>query len=358
MKYRLRDIVIRLLIFMGTAILCYNLIINIYGKINNEKLLPHIYSIGLPILIIFIPYFFILFNDTLGWFNCFEKKKSHISLWKLFLLRLSTETLQTSLPGGAAYAEMVRPYLLKKHLQIEYPESISADIITKINIMIAQIIYLFFGIIIMTINFNKNIVSAGFLPESFFRLFAAIFILLIILFSYLLFRKNLLLHIVNLLEKIKLKMFRKLLYKIRQPAIEINKTLYLFSGEHKIRMFLTTSFFFVSWIMMALESLIILKVLGIDASLFQMIMLESFISVIRLIFFFLPGAVGPQDVSIIILLGLAGLPNPILNSCLFVMLKRLKELFWIIIGYILLLFYGIKIKSVFGMKRRKPVFNS
>lgn len=155
-----------------------------------------------------------------------------------------------------------------------------------------------------------------------------------------------------------MKIFKKLLYKIREPATEINNTLYLFFRDHKSRLFLTMAFFFSSWLMMAFESLVILKVMGIDANLFQMIILESLISVIRMLFFFLPGAVGPQDASIIMLFSLAGLPNPILNSLLFVILKRFKELFWIITGYVLLIFYGIKFKNLFIVKKRKAVFNS
>jgi hypothetical protein len=357
MKYRLRNIVLRLSFGLVIVIICYKIILNFYGKIDDEKLLSHIYSLGLPILIIFVPYFIITLSETLGWKNCFEKNKSSFSLWKLFLLRLSTETLQTSLPGGAAYAELIRPYLLKKHLKIEYPESISADIITKVNIMIAQVIFLFLTIIIMIIDYN-NKMSVMFIPVSLFYPFAAIFISLIFLFSYLLYRKNLLLHIINLLEKINLKMFRKLSFKIRKPSIEINNILSLFYRKHKIRLFLTTAFFLAAWIMMAFESLIILKVMGVNANLFQLIILESFISIIRMVFFFLPGAVGPQDAGIIMLFNHAGLPNPVINSLLFVILKRLKELFWIITGYVLLIFYGIKFTNLFIVKRRKAAFKS
>ncbi|MCK7529207.1 MAG: hypothetical protein MZV64_72465 [Ignavibacteriales bacterium] len=40
-----------------------------------------------------------------------------IAIYKMLLIRIATETLQQSLPGGAVYAELVRPYLLKKHLE-------------------------------------------------------------------------------------------------------------------------------------------------------------------------------------------------------------------------------------------------
>jgi uncharacterized membrane protein YbhN (UPF0104 family) len=93
---------------------------------------------------------------------------------------------------------------------------------------------------------------------------------------------------------------------------------------------------------MSLESLVILKVIGIDASIFQMILIEALVSIVRMSFFFIPGAVGPQDAALIILFNLVGLPDPAVNAVLFVILKRSKELIWIIVGYLLLMLLGIK----------------
>ena len=60
-----------------------------------------------------------------------------------------------------------------------------------------------------------------------------------------------------------------------------------------------------------------------------------------MLFFFIPGALGPQDAAIILLFNLSGLPDPVTNAFLFALLKRSKELLWIITGYILLIFLGV-----------------
>lgn len=351
MKKHNRNIAVKLIIGLIIVLLCVIIIIDFYNHIDHKKFAEQIDSIGLSILFIFVPYLFIMLSDTVGWYNCFGKKMRQIWLGKLYLIRFATETLQTSLPGGTAYAELVRPFILKKQMNLEYPKSVSADIITKVNILAAQVMFLLLGILILVIKFKDNIIPEHFLSGTYFYTTAVVFISLIFILSYLLYRKNLLLHIINMLEKINLKIVGKLLNKIRQPSVEINNTLSVFYTENKSGMFLTTSFFFLTWILMAVESLIILKVMGIDANIFQMIMLESFISVVRMMFFFLPGAVGPQDVSIIMMFSLAGLPDPVINSILFVLLKRTKELFWIIIGYILLMYYGVGIKKLSGIKQ-------
>jgi uncharacterized membrane protein YbhN (UPF0104 family) len=82
--------------------------------------------------------------------------------------------------------------------------------------------------------------------------------------------------------------------------------------------------------------------MGIDANISQMILIESLISIIRMCFFFIPGALGAQDAGFIILFNLVGFPDPILNAFIFVFLKRFKELVWIIVGYTLLILLGIR----------------
>jgi len=345
-----RTTTIKILAASITFLLCYAVTSNYYDLIENNGFMSKVLSLGLPALIIVVPYFMIILSDTLGWLICFRKKISQISAGKLFIIRLATEALQISLPGGAVYAELVRPYLLKKQLHLEYSESISANIITKINILVAQVIFLIFGLLILIINFSKNVAATRFLSEPVIYLTSVVLISLILLFTYLLYRKNLLLLVIRLLEKIDLKIVRKVLDKVREPVIDINNTISVFSRNHKTKLLLTVGFFFFTWILMSFESLVILKIMGIDASIFQMILLESLISIVRIIFFFIPGALGPQDAGLIILFNLAGLPDPIVNAFLFVFLKRSKELVWIITGYILLMFLGIKPRKLFKEK--------
>ncbi len=349
---------IRLLVFFTIAALCSVMIVNNYRLIDHDKLITQIYSLGLSGFLILIPYIFIILTDTAGWLNSFENMNFHKSFGKLFVLRLATESLQTSLPGGAAYAELIRPYLLKKHLEINYTESIPANIITKINILFAQILFLICGILILILYYKENISSINFIPEILLYVLPVLFIILIFLFSYLLYKKDLLVRSIRVLEKVNLKSLKKFLKKIRKPSIQINNTLSNFYKDYKLRLITTTVFFFSTWTLMAFESLIILKIMGINANLLQMILLESLISFVRMIFFFLPGAAGPQDLSIIMLFTITGLPDPLLNSFLFVILKRAKELFWIITGYILLIYCGVQPQKISGIRRRRLEFNA
>ena len=325
-----------------TFLICYVVISSYYDLIENKELISKISYLGFPVLLVVVPYSLIAFSDTLGWLISFSKKMLHRSAWKLFAIRVATEALQTSLPGGVVYAELVRPHLLKKHLQLEYSESISANIITKINILVAQVIFIICGLMVLILNFSDNITSTQFISNPVFYLVSAVFISVIFLFTYLLYRKNLLLWVIRFLGKIHFRVVRNILDKIRQPVIDINNSITIFSQNHKTKLLLTIAFFLFAWILLSFESLLILKLMGIDANISQMILIESLISIIRMCFFFIPGALGAQDAGFIILFNLVGFPDPILNAFIFVFLKRFKELFWIIVGYILLILLGIR----------------
>lgn len=357
MKAGLKNKKIRLLLFLAIAAVCSAMILNYYRSIDPNKLITQIHSLGAQVLFILIPYPLMILTDTAGWFNSFVKRNLHKSFVKLFFLRIATESLQTSLPGGAAYAEFIRPYLMKKLLKLDYAESISANIITKINILIAQVLFFICGILILILNYEENLSIINFIPEGLCYLLPILFIAPVFLVSHLLYKKDLLLRSIGLMKKVKIKSLGKLLTKIHEPAIQINTALSNFYNGHKLRLLTTIVFFFCTWMSMAFESLIILKIMGINANIFQVIMLESLISIIRMVFFFLPGAAGPQDVSIIMLFRLVGLPDPLINSFLFIILRRLKEIFWIITGYILLIYSGVKPDEFSGMIRKHPGFS-
>jgi hypothetical protein len=213
------------------------------------------------------------------------------------------------------------------------------------------VIFLICGLLVLTLNFSENITSTQFISNPVFYLVATVFISVIFLFTYLLYRKNLLLWVIRFLAKIDLRIVGNILDKIRQPVIDINNTISIFSRNHKTKSLLTVVFFFFTWILLSFESLMILKIMGINADISQMILIESLISIIRICFFFIPGALGPQDAALIILFNLVGIPDPILNAFIFVFLKRSKELVWIIVGYILLMLLGIKPGNLFRGNR-------
>lgn len=328
-----------------TVVVCYLQAGRFLDLFDADKLTSLVHMLGVSVLVVLVPYFFIMLVDASGWTISFGPARKRITMVKLLMIRIATETLQASLPGGAAYAECARPYLLKQHFGLEYSQSITANIITKMNILLAQIIFLVCGLLFVVAQ--TSFVPGNSLSIVELCIVAIAVICFPLLLAYFLYRKNLLLVTAQLLQRSRLRIAAKILKKGNASILQVNRAISAFAYENRARLILSIGLFLLSWFLIAFESLVILKIIGIDVSISQVVIIESLISLVRIVFFFIPGAVGPQDVSLLFLFSLAGVPDPVNNSILFALLRRAKEFVWIVVGYGLLLVLGMRARNVF-----------
>jgi uncharacterized membrane protein YbhN (UPF0104 family) len=95
--------------------------------------------------------------------------------------------------------------------------------------------------------------------------------------------------------------------------------------------------FFAGWIALGSESVVILFLLGTNVSPLAGLTMEAVVSVLRIIFFVLPSAIGAAEVAYIGFLTAMGVPDPVTVSAAFIAIKRSREALWILVGYALLL---------------------
>jgi hypothetical protein len=99
---------------------------------------------------------------------------------------------------------------------------------------------------------------------------------------------------------------------------------------------------FGGWLLESLETLVILRVLGAPLSPFlggyaEVIAFEAGLALVRHTAFFAPAGLGVQDLGYIAFFHALGMPEASTLGAAFVVLKRAKEIVWIVIGYLLLL---------------------
>ena len=85
------------------------------------------------------------------------------------------------------------------------------------------------------------------------------------------------------------------------------------------------------------ETWVLLKLLRMDLSFAAVLAFEPVVSFARSAAFFIPAGLGVQDAGYMAFLRQAGIPDAVNRAAAFVLLKRFKELFWIAVGWILLL---------------------
>jgi len=96
------------------------------------------------------------------------------------------------------------------------------------------------------------------------------------------------------------------------------------------------AFFLGGWLCEALESFIILRLLGVELDFFAVASIEVLLSFLKNVLFVLPAGIGVQDAGYVSCLTALGVPDALTLGAAFSALKRGKELFWAAVGYLLL----------------------
>jgi uncharacterized membrane protein YbhN (UPF0104 family) len=90
------------------------------------------------------------------------------------------------------------------------------------------------------------------------------------------------------------------------------------------------------WVVRGLETWLFLRLLGTEVSLLAALVVETAIIVVRSAAVPVPAGLGVQDVGYVLCFRALGLADPITLATAFVVLKRGKDLFWILAGFALL----------------------
>jgi uncharacterized membrane protein YbhN (UPF0104 family) len=94
--------------------------------------------------------------------------------------------------------------------------------------------------------------------------------------------------------------------------------------------------FLAGWVLEAVETYVILRLLGVELPFAAVGALEVTLSFVRHLTFLLPAGLGVQDLGYVAFLRAGGVSDALAVGAAFVLAKRAKEVAWALIGYALL----------------------
>jgi uncharacterized membrane protein YbhN (UPF0104 family) len=100
--------------------------------------------------------------------------------------------------------------------------------------------------------------------------------------------------------------------------------------------------YLLAWLVRALETLLFLRLLGVEFSLAAAMILETALILLRSMAVPVPAGLGVQDAGYVLFLGALGVPDARTVGTAFVVMKRGKDLFWILVGFA---FLGLGVRS-------------
>jgi len=296
-------------------------------------------ALGPMALVIPLPQLVSFSCETLGWRWAFRRLGRRVRFLPLLRVRVTTDALTHSLPGGVVFCESVAFVLLKRHCGVPYPQALAGLAARKVLLLVSQSVYValifMFGFSYLQASSRRFIGTTGL--EWVVLGIAAVLALASYGVSTTLHRGSVVSKVHTWLSRFPSRRWQRYLAQRRDRFSECDGQMTrLFSaGAH--RRAGPVLAFLAGWISESAETYLILHLLGVDLSFVAVASFEVVLAFVRHTLVFLPAGLGVQDAGYAAFLAALGIPQPLATGAAFVLLKRAKEVLWASVGYAFLL---------------------
>jgi uncharacterized protein (TIRG00374 family) len=289
-------------------------------------------EVGPLALLAVVPYGVAVTLDTAGWAAILRGLEARVATWRLLRLRLSTEAVHLSFPGGPILAEGLKVWFLSRRFGVGAAEGSASLAVKKALQLGTQGAYLF----------TAAVVAGAALPEGsvlrkvLFGLGALSTLTSVVLVAVLL-SGRVAERLWRLLRRVPVARVQRWTIAREVAFMETDQHVRVVLQSHARGLVVAFLWILAGWFAEAGETWVLLRLLGVDLSFPAVLAFEPVVSFARSAAFFIPAGLGVQDAGYMAFLRQAGISDAVNRAAAFVLLKRFKEVFWIAIGWILLL---------------------
>lgn len=319
----------------------------LFSQIDLEGSVEQIRSIGFASFLILLPYFLLHMLETAAWIRLFPRDFGRIPFFRLFRVQVIAETVSMTLPAGVAVGEPLRPFLCRKFMNIPLPAGVASIAVRKLLLGATQGLYTTLGAVAgFTLLQDASEDILGIRGLGVIMVVAGIAVMLSFLFMLLMLLNG---RAVQTLHRaLMLIPFEKVRTWLLDREAGFNETDRQLKSLKEIgpgRILLVMAMYTAAWMMLALESYIILQLLGVQVSFFQVLAFDTALAMLRAVFFFIPSGLGIQDLGYMAFFQALGIQDYLVYGGAFVVLRRLKEVLWYAAGYTVMFMAGVHLKD-------------
>ncbi len=326
----------------GVALIAY-----LFSKVDLAGSIKLIGSIGFSSILILIPYLCLHLLETWAWQKLFPKEAEPVPFGRLFKIQVVSETVSMTLPAGVAVGEPLRPWLCRKFLGIPLPDGFASVAVRKLLLGVTQGVYTLLGAVAgfgMLQAVSSQVV--GFHGLGIIMIAAGLGITAgITMLLLLLTNGKAASNLHGLLMKIPFQKARSWLLEREEDFVETDRKLQYLKSGGLMPLIPVVLLYVGAWMTLAVESYLILSLLGVKVTFFQVFAFDAALTILRAMFFFIPSGLGIQDFGYLVFFHALGVPDYLAYGGAFVMLRRLKEVIWYAIGYGVMFMEGIHLQD-------------
>lgn len=289
-------------------------------------------QVGWPFLFLFLPYLLVYLFDAIGWQVAFHHRPKELGFVRLFLVRTAGESLNNTLPSAYLGGEPVKALLLKR-FHVDMAEAASSVIVAKTTMTIAQIMFILVGFGAFYLASERSIAIPGLLPGILLLLGIGVFGIGVLVRWQ---RTGFTRPLMRLAENI--GFLARKLKRHQKGLLRLDANLLRFHVEDGGKFWISTAWFLGGWVIGTLEVYLFGVLFDVPLSILDAVAIEALSTMVRTMGFIIPGSVGVQEGGIVLLFLAVG--QSTLAGVSFSLVRRVRELVWIGLGFGLLGWYG------------------
>jgi uncharacterized membrane protein YbhN (UPF0104 family) len=294
-------------------------------------------QVGPRLVLVPLPFLLGMCLDTVAWKSILRAIGSSVPFVRLLRMRLGSEAVFLSAPAGVVAAEAVKTVLLAREPRVRATEALASIAIKKVAYVIAHGLYLVLGFLCgrAAIGRLSTALGAGWLPAVYGVVALAMLGLgLGLALSWRLGGPAA--FLLRLAGRLPAPRLRRWLVARASHAHDIDGAVRGFFAGSARTIGPVLGLLLLQWLTDTAETYLMLRLLHVEVTLSAVLAYDALNSFVRSAAFFLPAGLGVQEVGQLLFVHALGVPGAGAVAAALMLMKRAKDLIWIVSGYGLL----------------------
>jgi uncharacterized protein (TIRG00374 family) len=302
-----------------------------FRSVDAAEVLARLGQLGPAALYLFLPLIAGLALESWGWQRSLISAGLNVRLLPLWAVRFVTEAAGLFLPGGALTGETLKPWLLSRWAGMTIPAGVAASVYRKYLRLVAHGLYVGSAALLGAWAWQHGPSSTGWRQLAPW-LVSALGVFAVVLFALAAsmatsFRRGAFgLVVLRALGRLPFAGLADRLAARQRAFGEMDDDTRRLFRQSALGQVPAILLCLVAWFSEALESWVLLWLLGCPVDFAALLAIDVGLSLVRQLLVFLPAGLGVQDVGYLAALGALGVTDPATTGAAFVVLKRAREL--------------------------------
>jgi uncharacterized protein (TIRG00374 family) len=299
-------------------------------------------SLGWRLPLLLLPHLAVTLLEAVAWWRSFEALGGRPRFLPLVGTRLVAEAVMLGLPSGALISESLQPYLLKRRCGVPFETAVVATVGRKFFVVVSHGVVLLLATLLtwpLLARISREAIGRPGLP--WLLLAVAVFMIATFGVGIALGARS------GVAERTRVGLGhvpgRRLASWLERNALRFQRTdehMLTFFARERGALALPLLLYAGGWTLRGVEVLLFLRAVGVDVAFATALVLENALIAVRSAAVPVPAGLGVQDVGYVLFLKAIGVPAATTVGAAFVLLKRGKDLIYVLLGFALMAMAG------------------